>query len=71
MNWFWVIVECSMEELQVAGFYLLPKDAIQHIADRMFEQGRLIDYNVVWYNDLDSLNEFLRNEITLPDNDDE
>ena len=70
MNWFWIIIENSMEQMQVVWFYMLPKDAIQHIADRFFEQGKVLDYEIIWYQDLDSLNEYLRNEIVLPDYDD-
>lgn len=70
MNWFWVIIEHSMEKIQVVWVYMLPKEAIQHIADRFFEQSRVLDYEIIWYKDLDSLNEYLRNEIVLPDDDD-
>lgn len=70
MNWFWAIIEHSMEQMQVVWVYILPKTAIQHIADRFFEQGRVLDYEVIWYMDLDSLNEYLRNEIVLPYDDD-
>lgn len=70
MNWYWVILEHSMEQTQVVGFYLLPRETIQHIADRLFEQWRILDYEVIWYDNIDDLNELLRNEIVLPDEDD-
>lgn len=70
MNWCWVIFEHSMEQTQVAGIYFLPQEEIQHIADRLFEQGRILDYEVVYCDNIDGLNELLRNEILLPDEDD-
>lgn len=69
MNWYWTILERSMEQTQVVGFYLLPQESIQHIADRLFEQWRILYYEVIWYDNIDDLNELLRNEIVLPDED--
>lgn len=70
MNWIGIIVENSMELIQIAGVYMWSKKEIQHIADRMFEQGLLIDYEVMWFDDIDNLNEYLRNIILLSSNDD-
>lgn len=63
----WIIVENSMELSQVVWIYHVVESELKHIADRLYEQWRIIDYEVVIFDDIEDLNEYLRNNIILPD----
>ena len=64
-----IIIEKSMDQMQVFWVYKNPTEDIRDKANRFFEQWRLVDYDVLNFETEDDMNEFLRNEVLLPDED--
>ena len=63
----WIIVENSMEFPQIVWIYYVMETELKHIADTLYSQWLLIDYEVNVFNDVDDLNMYLRSEVILPD----
>lgn len=64
-----VVIENSWENLQVAWIYKTKQEA-KNMADRLFENWFLIDYDVLSFNEYGELNQYLQGEIILPDEND-
>lgn len=61
-----VVIERSWENLQVAWLYE-SEDVARNMANRLFENWFLIDYDVLSFSDYWELNHYLQWEIVLPD----
>ena len=60
-----VVIERSWENLQVAWLYESDEVA-WNMANRLFENWFLIDYDVLSFNDYGELNQYLQWELILP-----
>ena len=60
-----VVIERSGENLQVAWLYESDEVA-WNMANRLFENWFLIDYDVLSFNDYGELNQYLQWELILP-----